>query len=587
MTEKDDAPPIPILSAVPSEDKRRRIEVTPSEKTVIDSTIIAFAKERKIFQRAGFLVEPKLDPSRKMKNLARPTDELRMVEITAPRLRTLSTEHCFFYKRDKNGPVNVSPPDFLAKGVLSESEWPGIPVVESVSENPTFRADGTIHDTPGFDESSGNYFAPDDVEFPKVPEFPTIEEAREAYETLMDPFVDFPFVSGSSKSTAAAAVLTLLARPAISGPCPPFVIKTPTPRTGKDLLTDVITTIGSGRPTPGRSLPTNDEELKKVLLSLGLSGCRTASFGNCEGAIGSAALSHAVTRETLADRLLGDNTDKAVPLRLVWLFNGNNPRYKSDFGPRVIECLMDAGVADPQSRTGFKYDPLMPYVRRERPRLVAAGLTILRAFHVAGRPRHGKSRRGSFEAWDDLVRGALIWVGAPDPVGAASAKADDDVDLERLRSLLVAWRTAFGQKPLILADAVDSVRPQGLGSPPVALSDKNKRTLNAVFSTLTKLGDRYGAPDLGYFFRHNRGRPVDVRDDPSTQLLPTDVLRLEIENPRSGDAKVASWWVLDGTTPRGETPAPAPPTPPTAASAAADLPPPIVTAAGRSLFDDL
>ena len=408
MPSAEDRTNTPMLSIVSSEDKRRPIHVTVDEATIVKSVILALADDGRVFQRAGFLVEARLDPARKMKNLMRPTDELRMVAVKPARLRTLATECCFFYKIEKNVQVNVSPPDWLAGAVLAQPEWPGIPVVEYVSESPTFRNDGTIHDAPGYDESTGTYYESDGVTFPEVPTEPTIEDARAAYETLMGPFVDFPFV-GSSQSVVAAIVLTLLARQAFPGPAPPFVIRTPTPRTGKDLLTDVITIIGAGRPTPGRSLPTNDEEFKKVLLSFGLSGCRIASFGNCEGAIGSPVLSHAVTRDAIAERLLGGNTDVMVPLRLVWLFNGNNPRFKGDFGPRVVTCDMDAGTPDPQSRTGWKYDPLLPHVRKERPRLVAAGLTILRAYHVHGRPRHGKSRKGSFEAWDDLASNSGPW----------------------------------------------------------------------------------------------------------------------------------------------------------------------------------
>jgi putative DNA primase/helicase len=555
---------------------------------MIKEVVIALAKTKKVFQRAGFIVEPRLDPARKLKNLMRPTDELRMIPVKYPRLRTLSIEYCYFYKMEKNNKVNVSPPDNLANAILSEPEWPGIPVVESISENPVFRKDGTIHDASGYDESSGNYFAADGEVFPNVPDEPTQEEARAAYDVLMDPFVDFPFISENSKAVVAAIILTLLARSAISGPTPPFVIRTPTPRTGKDLLTDVITIIGNGRPTPGRSLPTNDEELKKVLLSFGLSGCRIASFGNCEGAIGSRTLSHAVTRESMAERLLGGNTDITVPLRLVWLFNGNNPRFKGDFGPRVVTCTMDAGIPDPQSRTEWKYDPILPYVREKRPELVTAGLTILRAFHLAGRPRHGKPRKGSFEAWDDLVRGALVWIGVADPLGETAAKemVDDDVDVENLRAVLSAWKAEFGETPHTLADVV--ARSKGVyssSSPSVSPSEANKELAAAFAAIDPKLDDRYTAASLRYFFRHNRGRPIDVEGDGKD----TSILRLEIDNPRSGASKVASWYVLDNTTPKGERPKPgeAPPSPPTTSAPATPMPPAPSNGVGKSLFETI
>lgn len=525
---------------------------------VADEVLLAFALSKRVFQRAGFLVEPRFDPARRIRGLLRPLGELKMVRIRSPRVLSLAAEMCVFKKKGDE----VAPPDWVAGYIQSLPDWPRIPVVESIAENPTFRPDGTIHDAPGYDPESGNYFAPDGAEFPPIPESPSRDDALAAWDALADPLVDFPFVGEADRSVALAIALTLLARPAIAGPTPPFVIRTPTPRTGKDLLTDVLTTVGTGRATPGRTLPRDETEMRKVLLSIGLSGVHVVSFGNCEGAIGSAAISHAVTREVISDRLLGENTDETTPLRTVFLFNGNNPRFKSDFAPRVVVCNMDAKTPDPQSRGEWRYDPLLSHVRRERPRLVAAGLTVLRAYHMAGRPRHGRSRKGSFEAWDDLVRGAIVWLGKADPLGNdASMHADDDVDLERIRALLVAWRCAFGDRAATLSEAVDASRPIGaggatlppLGLPPTSTAaaiaggtqvDDRKRNLADAFAALDpRLGERYTVASLGYHFRQHKGRRVDVGGN----RAPKDVLRLEVDNPRAGTAKVATWVVLDET----------------------------------------
>ena len=561
-----DEPPAPPRVAEPI----CTIPIDHEEPRVAADVLLAFAASKRIFQRAGFLVEPRLDPARRIPGLLRPTDELKMVRIRNPRARSLASELCRFTKDKKD----VSPPEWLAANILSLPDWPDIPVVESVSENPTFRSDGTIHDVPGYDAPSGNYFAPDGVEFPSIPENPSRDDALAAWEMLADPLHDFPFVTDCDRSVSFAIILTLLARPAIGGPTPPFVISTPTPRTGKDLLTDVVTTVGTGRPTAGRTLPRDDTEMRKVLLSIALSGVRVVSFGNCVGTIGSPAISHAVTREVLSDRLLGENTDETVSLRTVFLFNGNNPRYKEDFAPRVVVCRMDAQMVDPQARNAWRYSPLVPHVRRQRPALVAAGLTILRAYHLAGRPRHGKSRKGSFEEWDDLVRGAIIWLGKADPLdNDASVHADDDADLEQIRALLVAWQNAFGDRPMTLADAVDASRPIGAGGTPIQSApavpgapsasataiavagagpqgDEKKKNLAAAFAALDpKIGEKYTAAGLRYHFRRYKGRRVDVGEEGEAK----ETLRFEIDNPRAGTAKVATWVVLhagEDKTPR-------------------------------------
>lgn len=567
----------PILSIVPllgkpacAVDERDAVEVHVSasnETEVTKAVLKALASRGDVFQRSKCLVEPQLDPARMLPGLLRPTEELRMSVIKTARARALAAETCTFTRGDRDGePCPCGPPDYIATALLASPDYwteAGIPVVESIAENPTLRADGTIHDRPGHDPNTGNFFAPDDgVTYPAIPDAPTKEQARAAYDVLMDPFFDFPFVEDHDRSVVAAAILTMLARPAIPGPTPPFVLRTPTPRTGKDLCTDAMTIIGTGRPTPGRSLPVDDErELKKLLLSLGLAGVRVVSFGNCEGGIGSAVLSHAVTREVISDRFLGGNIDMTVAIRPVWLFNGNNPYYKGDFGPRVVLSNMDAKVADPQARKGFKYDPLLPHVRSERPRLVAAGLTILRAYCVAGRPLHGKSKKGSFEGWDDLIRGALIWAGVADPLaGDAAVRTTDDADLEQLAALLSAWQAAFGSTPTTLSAAVDASRAIGFATTPakrVELDPEKRANLAAAFAALdAKLGDRYSAAALRYRFRHHKGRPVDIGGNG----LPGETLRLLSVDDRTGSAKVNAWCVLADAA--SAVPPPPPPPPP-------------------------
>ena len=76
---------------------------------------------------------------------------------------------------------------------------------------------------------------------------------------------------------------------------------------------------------------------------------------------------------------------------------------------------MDAGVEFPEDRE-FRRPDLLGYVRQHRGQLVAAALTMLRAFHVADRPGHGKPAKGSFETWDALVRACIIWCEMPDPI---------------------------------------------------------------------------------------------------------------------------------------------------------------------------
>ena len=84
-------------------------------------------------------------------------------------------------------------------------------------------------------------------------------------------------------------------------------------------------------------------------------------------------------------------------------------------GRRVVPIDLDSKMERPEDRKDFKHPDLLPWVTSQRARLVAAALTVLRAYHVAGRPSHGEPAMGSFEAWDAIVRGAVVWSYGTDP----------------------------------------------------------------------------------------------------------------------------------------------------------------------------
>ena len=154
----------------------------------------------------------------------------------------------------------------------------------------------------------------------------------------------------------------------------------------------------------------------------------------------------AATANTSRGRILGKSETVEAPLRALWMLTGNNLQFRGDFGRRVIPCDIDPKEEHPEDRTGFRYPNLLAHISQVRGELVGAALTILRAYHEAGRPAHGKPPKGSFEAWDHLVRGALIWAGMPDPLDTVQRVRDEgDTDRERLETGMEAWRDRYGK----------------------------------------------------------------------------------------------------------------------------------------------
>src|SRR5262249_10257827 len=88
----------------------------------------------------------------------------------------------------------------------------------------------------------------------------------------------------------------------------------------------------------------------------------------------------------------------------------------------------------------------------ERPRLTIAALTILKAYFEAGCPAQGLTPFGSFEAWSDLIRQALVWTGEADPCeGRKGLEATSNPEFETLAVLLHAWYACYKSEPVTLA----------------------------------------------------------------------------------------------------------------------------------------
>lgn len=349
--------------------------------------------------------------------------------------------------------MEASPPTWVAARLLARGQW-DLPQLESVSDAPVFRADGSILDVEGYDQRTRVIFDPCGATFPPVPRSPTQADAKRALDELLEPFAEFPFVANCDRAATAALVLSVIARPAIDGCVPMFSSQAPTPGSGKGLLVEVAAMIATGRRAPLMAPTDEDEETRKRLLAIAMESPSMVVIDNVEGALGSASLAMALTAGVISDRQLGATRMVTASLRPVWAVTGNNVQLKGDLGRRVVPIDLDPKIEHPEDRM-FRRGDLLGYAHENRSRFVVAALTVLRAFVVAGRPAHGMPPKGSFESWDRLVRGALIWAGRVDPLGGVQRiREQADEDLDRLRALLVAWHGLLGGALLTLADAI-------------------------------------------------------------------------------------------------------------------------------------
>ncbi len=394
--------------------ERRIVIVGPDEKRVNDEALEALAGRPDLYTRGSLLVRVFRDEETEHR-IRKPENAPRIVPIPNAVLRELLAESVDFRKVTAKGElVPVSPPGSSVRALGARGHWPQLRRLEAVAQTPLLLPNGSVLQEPGYDRATGIYFLPR-VEFPAVPDRPTGSEVETALNLLREAVRDFPFAHERHVSAFLAAVLTILSRHAFSGPAPLVLVDANTRGSGKGLLVDVACRIGTGQDVARMAYSRNEDEQRKAILALALEGHRVALIDNVAGSFGSATLNAALTATVWTDRILGASKTATVPLSIVWFATGNNLAIVGDTVRRCLYIRLESPDEHPERRQGFRHPRLLEWVESQRAELIAAGLTLLRAYIAAGRPDQHLSSWGSFEGWSDLVRGCLVWLDLPDP----------------------------------------------------------------------------------------------------------------------------------------------------------------------------
>jgi len=338
--------------------------------------------------------------------------------------------------------VPADPTPKVAAVILSrDGEWT-FRKLAGVITTPTLRPDGTILSEAGYDEAT-RLLLLDPPTMPQIPPRPTKQDAANALILLDDLLNEFPFVDDASRSVALSALITPVVRGAVSV-TPMHATTAPVPGSGKSYIIDLASAINSGERAPVLTAGRNEEETEKRLVAALLSGQTIISIDNVNGTLGGDALCQIIERPVVAVRPLGESTFTKVESRASCFATGNNIQLVGDMTRRVLLCSLDPDVERPELRT-FRSDPFGE-VLSDRGRYVAAALTIVRAYVVAGCP--GKlSPLASFEDWSKLVRSALVWLGQVDPCETMNKARAEDPITAALTNLFTSWHGAVGGSP--------------------------------------------------------------------------------------------------------------------------------------------
>lgn len=506
-------------------DARPEVKIGVDAWRIIEELADAMARDPRVFHRSYALVtvvgierpapaEPLPRAAPVIRELSPPAAVLRLtrhVKVIAPVKPTNAEAAADTVRRESRQPPlpakwrEITPPQAIVAQFLAAGEWPGIRRLVGVSESPFMRPDGTICQSPGYDAATGYIYAPS-TEYPRVSEQPTQAAAEEALALLIDVFRDFPHVSPAARAVPVAALLTLLARPAIAGSIPAFVLEASTRGSGKTLQAHIVSLIALGRFASPATFPDEDEELEKILAGYALTGARLILLDNVTRPFGGAPLDKALTSRGEIDmRVLGSSNIRTLPWQAVMFATGNNVVLPEDTRRRVLVSRLESALENPEDREDVR--DLPAYAAAWRRELVHAGLTVLRSFASHGRPSTGGARWGSFEEWSALIPQAIVFAGGAD-VLACRPRGDVGDDDANATAALLAGLPILSTSPLSAKQIIALLWPADRGDGP----DMHTPLREAIEQLCPpRFGARPEAKSLGERLRRMSGRVVGGR----------------------------------------------------------------------------
>lgn len=497
------------------ENSQKTIEIKPgyiSEMVNQAESIILFEKIE-IYQKSGRLVrvvmeatKPKLayEPRQQNEKIKRAEDALVIAEVDHVYLTEILSKIALWVRFDERSQTYKQKdcPEKIARTLIARRSWK-VPVLTGIIQTPTLRFDGSIFETPGYDEETGLFFDPGQTHFPKIPTNPSKKEAEIALSLLLDILSEFPFQNEESRSVGLSAILTALVRKSIRT-APLHGFTAPKMSSGKSLLADVVGLIATGKVNCAISHAENESEEKKRLLAVLAEGDPVVCFDNIERPFGSIALCSILSQTEYKDRILGSTRNLNVLTNATFLATGNNLTFTGDISTRSILCRLDPLCERPEERIFTKN--LYEYIPQNRGILVVAALTILRAYHISGRPKIDILPFGRFEEWSDFIRSTLVWLGQEDP--CKSRKEIENTDPVRviLGCLLSCWYAVYGDLSRRIKDVIIDAEDKEK-----KITDEHKKPhLNTLFEVFMELApdSKYGinSKSLGKKFSSFKGR---------------------------------------------------------------------------------
>lgn len=396
------------------------------------------------------------------------------------------------YDGRSHGYVRSDPAPKVCQLLLKGKDFPMLPNLKGLAHQPYFdQATGELICAAGFNASTGIYASFDAAKFPVAE--PSRENAEKSLAALQELIREFHFAAPEDQSAALCAMLTAAVRPSL--PLAPAVNVTATVSgSGKSYLANgLVAFAGPGQPLT-MSYPSDSVEAGKAMLSALMTGPAAILFDDMQGDwLPHGVMNRLLTSPTISDRLMGGNRMGTARTQSFIIGTGNNIAPVRDMIRRVLTIRLAPASSSPAT---LRYtDRPVERVLAERGTYVAHALTIVQAYLQAGAPKAVLPPIGSFEAWSDLSRQPLCWLGLPDPASSLLEQLREDPDLSALSAFLQAWQSYFWEDPVPVRKVIKEAAEHTEGRLYEALMDL----------PVTERG-YINHSKLGWFIKKNAGR---------------------------------------------------------------------------------
>jgi len=487
---------------------------------------------------------------------------------------TLSKHLNFFSNRlDKDGDSIARITDAPLALVKAISDEPsGLDQLHFLAHGPYINfKDKVLINRAGIDKKTCRYLV-NEVEGLEelIPDNPTRADAVTALKKLWNAVSEFPWLynhqerfqlednmrneGGSREETfinqSFVKWLTLLLAQAVRlelSVCPLGLITANTPGLGKTYLAHAIPSILFGRTASVTSLPegsnmqSRGEELRKRIISQIEAGNTFMLIDNVSRIAGSdfnsPELEALVTSDDYSDRRLGSNTDTAGGKhRLQVIVTGNDTRPGADLADRTLFVKLESN--EPNRRHHFTptHGDFLEYCRQHRKELLAATLTIVKGWLVAGSPKPSSPNGfGSFPDFNNIPIAMAHWVSGIDPLdGRLDDIRESDTIAQSRAALISNWTELLGKEALTCGQILDRIKSTSLGNtygsePHSAFKEALLELVPGVFRS----DDLPSAKQLGRALRGMSNTPTYI---PANESAPASTGKIVASENRQGSS---------------------------------------------------